>query len=113
MVASQDHRQKAQWMILNKCACCHDDITVIARHSPWLRGHITVYRCCCLNALAEGYHGIAVIKLYSLYDIVAAFSTIRDYLKTKLFIDFAAKIAPFNAPLTTVGARKSPDKMTG
>ena len=83
--------RKLNGCALHKCACCHDDITVIARHSPWLRCYIAVYRCCCLNALAEGYHGIAVIELYSLYDIVAAFSTVRDYLKTKLFIDFCGK----------------------
>ena len=76
---------------LPKSSGGHDDITVIARHSPWLRGHIAVYRCCCLYALAEGYHGIAVIELYSLYDIVAAFSTVRNHLKTKLFIDFCGK----------------------
>ena len=93
---------------LHKCTCRHDDIAVVARHRPRFRRHVAVHRRRSLNSLAEGDQCVRIVEGNRLDDVVTALTAVRHNVKAQLFKIFAAKMAPFNAPLTTVGARNSP-----
>ena len=64
----------------------HNDLALIAGHSPGLRGHIAVHGGGGLDTLAEGHHGLLAAQLHGLNDVVSTLGRAGHHPEAQLFV---------------------------